>query len=97
MKGTMKLAMFSILALVFAVLGTWCVFFMPLALICLGLGIYELWKRDDVVCIQTRERWNVWVNGEVMNSGLTEEEADVMADAYLKAGFFDVEIGLDGK
>lgn len=94
----MKLFVWTMGALISIIVGIHFAGVMLIAFVCLCGGVYELWKRDNVEpLVERRDKYCVWVNGAVMNSGLTEEEADVMADAYLKAGFFDVETGLEGK
>ena len=91
----MKILAWSIGALVFGIVGLQSVGAMIIALVCMCCGVYELQKRDSHASSEIRheKRFAVWVNGSIVNSGLTEEEADVMADAYLNAGFFDVETG----
>lgn len=90
----MRILGWLIAALVFGALGVYSIVATCVGLACMFIGVYELTRAESVkAAVQHEKRFAVWVNGSVVNSGLTEEEADVMADAYLKAGFFDVETG----
>jgi hypothetical protein len=81
-------------ALVFGVIGAYSIVATCVGLACMFIGVYELTRAESASAeVEHQKRLAVWVNGSVVNSGLTEEEADVVADAYLNAGFFDVETG----
>lgn len=90
----MRILGWLIAALVFGALGVYSIVATCMGLACLIIMVYEISRAESVNAeIRHEKRFKVWVNGKIVNSGLTEEEADVMADAYLKAGFFDVEVG----
>ena len=90
----MRILGWLIAALVFGALGVYSIVATCIGLTCFIIMVYEISCEEKVKAeIRHEKRFKVWVNGMVVNSNLTEEEADVMADTYLKAGFFDVETG----